>query len=279
MAEIREALGTLGDHALGLVRGHGWGVYLSTIPEPHFWFTASPLFTIGSFALFAIVGFSGIARVSRTYRGILICGYIAAVILFLLGWWQAAQQEKAAAATQKLLATLANPKPLELPDITMRLVDPESPAIQIINTSNAVAHTVRYSSFLFNIDANNHDESLLKVPTSGPDFIRPHSVDGLPSVLFGSLALPYLKAGDRIFGTISLLCPECKRGRTFLIFIVWEKGGWFSELTDIDDGKGYLPPKGQKYWNVDVVNQITDSIPTSSRIEIKDREHVDINSP
>lgn len=71
------------------------------LPEPHFWFTGSALFTIGSFALFAILGFAGIAvgiaNVSATWRRVMIFGYVGAFILFFLGWWQSAEQEKLSA--------------------------------------------------------------------------------------------------------------------------------------------------------------------------------------
>jgi hypothetical protein len=67
------------------------------MPALHYWFTGSAFFTIGSFALFAILGFAGIERMSATYRRMMFFGYAVACGLFLLGWWQAAQQEQASA--------------------------------------------------------------------------------------------------------------------------------------------------------------------------------------
>lgn len=67
------------------------------LPAPQFWFTGSALFTIGSFALFAILGFAGIASMTASYRNVMIFGYVAAFILFLIGWWQAARQEETSA--------------------------------------------------------------------------------------------------------------------------------------------------------------------------------------
>lgn len=76
---------------------------LVALPGPHFWFSGSALFTIGSFALFAILGFAGIAHMSATYRRWMISGYVAALVLFVLGWWQSAQQEAASAQRDKQL--------------------------------------------------------------------------------------------------------------------------------------------------------------------------------
>jgi hypothetical protein len=67
------------------------------LPASHFWFTGSALFTIGSFALSAILGFLGIAAMTANYRRWVMAGYAAAFILFLIGWWQSAKQEEVSA--------------------------------------------------------------------------------------------------------------------------------------------------------------------------------------
>ena len=64
------------------------------MPAFHFWFSGPALFSIGSFALFAILGFGGIASMTRTYRNLMLVGYGFACILFFLGWWQSAKQEE-----------------------------------------------------------------------------------------------------------------------------------------------------------------------------------------
>lgn len=247
------------------------------LPAPHFWFTGSVFYTMGSFALFAALGFAGIASMTAGYRKLMVSGYVVAIILFALGTWQSAQQEKAAAETRSLLDNLAHLNPPAQPDLTLRFLDPKEPTIQVVNPSDGIARTVRYSPALFNIDAADHNQSLLVIPTGGPDFIRPHSVAG-PTVLFAPLAKANLKSGDRIFGTIGLLCPECKQGRTFVVYIVWGEGGWFSELNDVRNGE-ILTPKGQNYWNIDDVTKFVNSVPAQSKIEIKDRDHIDANNP
>lgn len=64
------------------------------MPAAHFWFTGSALWTIGSFALFAILGFAGIANMTAAYRKIMFAGYALACVLFVLGWRQSAKQEE-----------------------------------------------------------------------------------------------------------------------------------------------------------------------------------------
>ena len=33
-------------------------------------------------------------------------------------------------------------------------------------------------------------------------------------------------------GSISVTCPLCKRGRTFVVWIKWGAGGWYAEAID-----------------------------------------------
>jgi hypothetical protein len=76
------------------------------LPAFGFWFSGSALFTIGSFALFAVLGFVGIASMKENYRKWMISGYVVASILFVLGWWQTARQEEASANVTTTLGTL-----------------------------------------------------------------------------------------------------------------------------------------------------------------------------
>jgi hypothetical protein len=76
------------------------------LPAFEFWFSGSALFTIGSFALFATLGFVGIASMTENYRKWMIFGYVVASFLFILGWWQTARQEEASAHLNTTLGTL-----------------------------------------------------------------------------------------------------------------------------------------------------------------------------
>jgi hypothetical protein len=231
MDEIRVLLASLGAQLWSYLPAINW----STFPALHFWFTGSAFFTIGSFALFAVLGFAGIARVTGTYRGVLICGYVAAFILFLLGWWQAAQQEQAAARTADLLAGIAHPN-TPPPDVKLLFIYPNEPALILSNNTDTPAKEVLYSFGLWNLDSPP-DQLMnpLPVPTGKVDYIRRHESAG-PQNIFDSFPgiKPRLKPEDRIFGFVSVTCPDCKTRRSYWLNIKWGSGGWFSE---IEEGK------------------------------------------
>jgi hypothetical protein len=92
MDEIRGLLASLGDNAIALLKGHGFGVYFSTIPAPHFWFSNAALFLAGSFAFTVLVGLIGIRQmISNRVFSILL---VVAIALSALAWCTAAKQEE-----------------------------------------------------------------------------------------------------------------------------------------------------------------------------------------
>jgi hypothetical protein len=270
MSKIRDALMALGTRLWAWLDRLDW----TQIPTLHFWLTGSAVYTMGSFVLFAGLGFAGVTSVTARYRKIMVCAYVAAFVLFILGCWQTAQQEQASAELQSKLDRIVQVP--AVPDITLRLVDPKAPDIQVVNTSDAIAHTVRCGFALFDLDSD-HENSLLSIPGNGPDFVRPHSVSG-PTIIFPPSMQSRFKSGEKLFGTIGLICPECERGRTFWVYITWGEGGWFSEIPN-EEGGNLMVPKGQNYWDADNVNTIINSIPVSARIEIKDRNQIDVSIP
>ena len=127
MSEIRTALASLGNHALAFVSQMGLGNEMFVFPPLRYWMTPSTVFTMGGFALFAILAFAGLAVMNKRSRTLLIGGYVLATFIFLIGCWQAARQGQVAAETQKLSASLAEPIPPVQPDITMRLLEGKGP--------------------------------------------------------------------------------------------------------------------------------------------------------
>lgn len=65
-----------------------------SLPAIEYWVHEPSLFTAGSFALFAALGFAGIAAMTEAHRKMIYLGYGVAVVLFFLGWWQTAVQEE-----------------------------------------------------------------------------------------------------------------------------------------------------------------------------------------
>ena len=152
---------------------------------------------------------------------------------------------------------------LPLPDVTFNLVNAKFPSIQAFNISAKVARDIRYTGALFNIDAPNHYQPL-PIRVAGIDFIKPHQYES-PHDLF-SPVLGMIEPGNRIFGTISINCPECARGRTFYVYIVWGHGGWISLIDEEKRGAVRLP-----HADMDmafIAEQVIPTIPPDHRIWI-----------
>src|SRR6266446_1456558 len=116
-----------------------------------------------------------------------------------------------------------------MPEVTLRFVYPKSPALVIMNPSNSVARDTKWMVTLWNMDLPDRDDPL-PIPSSTFDWIKPHD-EGGPQNLFGSpLVAPLLKPGNRLFGCSIVDCPGCSKGKTYIVYIVWGEGGWFSEF-------------------------------------------------
>lgn len=129
----------------------------------------------------------------------------------------------------------------EKPEVTLRFVHPKSPYIQLVNTSNAVAAHIKYQVAAWNLDTFAQSQNPLPVPPSEFDLLTSRNTT-LPINIFETPTVaPFVSQGNRIFGSASVICPTCTRGRTFWFYIVWGKGGWYSENTDINNGNIVLP--------------------------------------
>jgi hypothetical protein len=77
-----------------------------------------------------------------------------------------------------------------------------------------------------------------------------------------------VKSGDRLFGGASVLCAECARGRTFVVYIVWGQGGWFSEIKHEREGIVFVPKKIQKDGIQAYFKALEALVPKKARIPI-----------
>jgi hypothetical protein len=128
----------------------------------------------------------------------------------------------------------------ELPDVALRFVHPKSPALVLVNQSAVLARDIQWFVLLWNMDLPDRDNPL-PIPISEFRFLRPHEPSG-PLNLFGSQGVPpLLKPGDQLLGSVGVICPECARGRTYIVYIVWGEGGWFSEVEHIKSGTPFEP--------------------------------------
>lgn len=104
------------------------------------------------------------------------------------------------------------PKEQPKPDISMRLVYPNSIAYQLLNRSNVLIRTPRWAPLIWNLD--NGDRNPLRIATQSADFIRAHEALRPWSLVAPDNVTP-AKEGDHLFGFISVSCPTCRRTKAY----------------------------------------------------------------
>jgi hypothetical protein len=167
----------------------------------------------------------------------------------------------------------------EAADVTLQFVYPTEPALMLINTSNKLAREIKWTVVLWNLDdprvysnqnlPNKDIHEPLPIPIQIYDFIRPHSKGGAQNLFSSPLVAPYVKSGDRLIGSASTICPDCERGHTFVVYIEFGKGGWYSEVADNVSGEVLIPKHLTRETVVEYSEKIKD-VPGKDRIAIMD---------
>jgi hypothetical protein len=161
------------------------------------------------------------------------------------------------------------PDPLK-PDIQLKFVNPKDPQLQIVNNSDEVATNIKWNIVAFNLTRINQNRQPLPIPATTFDFLTPQNAS-MPAGIFQTpLMKPFISEGDRVVGSISVNCPNCMRGRTYIIGIVWGNGDWYAEYPEMDNGNLLVPT------NVAVVEEfakdVVNRIPSSHRIPVSARD-------
>lgn len=163
------------------------------------------------------------------------------------------------------------------PDVTLKFVYPDYPALVLINNSEKTAQSIKWTVVLWNLDdprsfshnpnspPNTHEP--LPIPIQVFDFIRPHSAGGAQTLVGASQFAQFVKPGNRFVGSAGVSCPECERGRTYLVSFVIGQGGWFSEVADEKSGGVIIPPKLTKEMVLEYAKSI-ERTPLENRIPI-----------
>jgi hypothetical protein len=168
---------------------------------------------------------------------------------------------------------------VELPDVTLRFVFREEPALMLVNQSNVVAKSIKWTVVLWNLDdpkayRNPKDpipdlHEPLQIPVATFDFLRPNTSS--IQNLFGSpLVSPHVKKGDRLVGSASAVCPDCARGHTIVAYIVLGQGGWYAEILNDTSGSVIIPRRLTRGLVLEYYNKIMSEIPEKDRITITD---------
>jgi hypothetical protein len=154
------------------------------------------------------------------------------------------------------------------PDVTLRFIYPEYPAPEFLNLSPTTARQVRYQVTLFNLDILSEHTDPLPIPTQAIDWIGPNSKIGPEDLFSTPLVKPLLQSGNRLIGSVGVSCPDCARGHTFIVYIEWGKGGWFTELSDISDGSVLIPHRFTRVEILGYSNSLLARIPQNARTPI-----------
>jgi hypothetical protein len=126
------------------------------------------------------------------------------------------------------------------PDVTLRFINPTEPALQLVNQSGVTARDIKWMVTLWNLDLPNRTNPL-PIPTAAFDFIMPHSPGGPQGLFDAPMVASLLHPGDHLIGSASVSCPDCVRGRTFIVYIILGHDGWFTEVLDKMHGEVLVP--------------------------------------
>jgi hypothetical protein len=158
----------------------------------------------------------------------------------------------------------------EKPDVALRLIYQKSPALILVNQSSTIARNIKWAFAIWNIDLPDRNDPL-PIPISTADWIKAHEESGPQSLFETSLVNPLLKPGDRLFGSASVDCSDCDRGRTYIVYIVWGDTGWFAEVENDKTGKLIIPNNFLKPARMEFFKTLEAAVPVQSRITIKEK--------
>ena len=176
---------------------------------------------------------------------------------------------KAPPTQQKPQPPLSPPK--ESPaDVALRFVYPKSPALIIANLSHSLVRDIKWIVALWNMDLPDRNDPL-PIPVSTFDWLKAREESGPQNLFNGPFVAPLLKPGNRLFGSASVDCPACARGRTYIVYIVWGQGGWFSEVENEKSGSVIIPGNFLKDSREKYFKALETSIPENSRLSIAER--------
>jgi len=137
----------------------------------------------------------------------------------------------------------------ERPDVSLRLVHPAGPMLVLDNNSGVIARDTKKTIGIWNADdlrtyiPGSSGNDPLPIPISTFDVLRPHVSSGPEGLFQQSVNSGYIKSGDRLIGSIGVVCPTCSRGHTYFVYIVWGKDGWYTEVSAPKEGEIVIPSR------------------------------------
>jgi len=126
-----------------------------------------------------------------------------------------------------------------VPLVYLRFVSPRAPVLLIGNSSDITAEKIIWDVLLWDLDRPDLYNPLL-IPSGTIDWIKPHKEVGPQGLFTLPTVYPLLRTGDRLFGCAMVNCRDCSSGQSYVVSIVWGRGGWTSEIKSSHAGE--LPP-------------------------------------
>jgi hypothetical protein len=114
---------------------------------------------------------------------------------------------------------------LERPDVALLLLYPQQLSVLIVNVSpDKVARQIMYEARFWNMtNVMQGSFQFVGSVVRSVEYIRPKGAIGPNPLEFHPSSGPGLKAGDRLFGYLTVQCPDCARLRTY--WASYEVGG------------------------------------------------------
>ncbi len=247
-----------------LLVGVGVNVAMSDASATEFW-VARIFFIAAAIELVGLSTYWLYVSVWPLVARLIIAAFVGVIVMPAtigsLAWVDSRQE--------RVREQLPPPKP-KPPDVTLSFVYPKTPALVIANLSDSVARDIKWTVALWNIDLPDRNDPL-PIPVSTFDWIKPHEKGGPQDLFGGPLVAPLLKPTNRLFGSASVSCPECSRGRTYIVYIVWGSHGWFSEIENEKSGNLIIPVNFLKETREAYFKALEAAVPKESRIPIAER--------
>jgi len=130
------------------------------------------------------------------------------------------------------------PPSVPKPDIGMEFVNPEDVAFRMVSLSTVILREPKYYFLLIDLDGPRTFNlqgtmlpQVLPIPAfvAANDFLKSKGkfmakVSTFPAVQ------SIVKPNDRIFGMVTVSCPDCVKDRQYWLYFVFGSGGWYCEV-------------------------------------------------
>jgi hypothetical protein len=118
------------------------------------------------------------------------------------------------------------------PHLSMRLVkliNSDGFAIILI-AAGSLVKSPSYIAAIWNLDRDTGDTLPMVHDSLDGSWIRPGEALGPYPLTSLPLVAPLIHAGNRLFGCITVTCPDCARSKAYWVYAIHGGAGWYSQL-------------------------------------------------